>query len=151
MPKEAHLMKIALSSALPPWTTPVSAHASSLLAALQENGTAHALVDTPWRIRPGLVARDQLHSLCDLPTLLDQNVIDMPIYMVGDDALHLHQLRYVQKVPGLFVFLGVTPRDQDYTKVAQNHSPLFFADESALPVGVKVMTNLALDYLFGGK
>ncbi len=58
---------------------------------------------------------------------------------------------FQQKVPGLFVFLGVTPRDQDYTKVAQNHSPLFFADESALPVGVKVMTNLALDYLFGGK
>lgn len=56
-----------------------------------------------------------------------------------------------QRAPGLFLFLGVTPRDQDYTKAAQNHSPLFFADESALPVGVKVMTNLALDYLFGGK
>jgi hypothetical protein len=28
---------------------------------------------------------------------------------------------------------------------------LFYADESALPIGVKVMTNLALDYLFGGK
>jgi len=56
-----------------------------------------------------------------------------------------------QRAPGMFVFLGVTPRDQDYTKAAQNHSPLFFADESALPVGVRVMTNLALDYLFGGK
>jgi len=58
---------------------------------------------------------------------------------------------FQQQVPGLFVFLGVTPRDQDFTKSPQNHSPLFFADESALPVGVKVMTNLALDYLFGGK
>jgi len=58
---------------------------------------------------------------------------------------------FQHKVPGLFVFLGVTPRDQDHTKAAQNHSPLFFADESALPVGVKVMTNLALDYLYGGK
>ena len=56
---------------------------------------------------------------------------------------------FQQKVPGLFVFLGVTPRDQDYTKVPQNHSPLFFADESALPVGVKVMSNLAIDYLTG--
>jgi amidohydrolase len=54
---------------------------------------------------------------------------------------------FQQKVPGLFVFLGVTPRDQDYTKAAQNHSPLFFADESALPVGVRVMTSLAIDYL----
>lgn len=56
---------------------------------------------------------------------------------------------FQQKVPGLFVFLGVTPRDQDHTKAAANHSPLFFADESALPVGVKVMANLALDYLHG--
>jgi amidohydrolase len=58
---------------------------------------------------------------------------------------------FQQKVPGLFVFLGVTPKDQDHTKVPVNHSPLFFADESALPVGVKLMTNLALDYLFGNK
>jgi amidohydrolase len=58
---------------------------------------------------------------------------------------------FQQRAPGMFIFLGVTPRDQDYTKAAQNHSPLFFADESALPVGVKVMTNLTLDYLFGGK
>ena len=58
---------------------------------------------------------------------------------------------FQQKVPGQFVFLGVTPRDQDYTTAPQNHSPLFFADESALPVGVRVMTNLALDYVFGGK
>lgn len=58
---------------------------------------------------------------------------------------------FQQKVPGQFVFLGVTPRGQDHTTVPQNHSPLFFADESALPVGVRVMTNLALDYLFGGK
>ena len=56
---------------------------------------------------------------------------------------------FQQQVPGLFIFLGVTPRDQDHTKAAINHSPLFFADESALPVGVKVMTNLALDYLHG--
>jgi amidohydrolase len=58
---------------------------------------------------------------------------------------------FLQRVPGQFVFLGVTPRGQDSATAAQNHSPLFFADESALPVGVKVMANLALDYLFGGK
>ncbi len=56
---------------------------------------------------------------------------------------------FQQKVPGMFVFLGVTPRSQDHTKAAINHSPLFFADESALPVGVRVMANLALDFLHG--
>lgn len=58
---------------------------------------------------------------------------------------------FQQKVPGLFLFLGITPAGQDYTKAAQNHSPLFFADEGALPVGVKALTSLTLDYLFGGK
>ncbi len=47
----------------------------------------------------------------------------------------------------MFFFLGVTPRDQDWTKAAQNHSPLFFADESALPVGVRALASLAADYL----
>ena len=54
---------------------------------------------------------------------------------------------YQQKVPGFFVFLGVTPREQDHTKAPQNHSPLFFADESALPIGVKTLSHLAIDFL----
>jgi amidohydrolase len=57
--------------------------------------------------------------------------------------------RFQQKVPGVFVFLGVTPRAKDWKTVAANHSPLFEADESALPVGLRVMTGLALDYLTG--
>jgi amidohydrolase len=57
---------------------------------------------------------------------------------------------YGQQVPSMFIFLGVTPPDKDPSAVPQNHSPLFFADESALPLGVRVMSNLAVDYLFGG-
>lgn len=83
-----------------------------------------------------------------LPTLQRvagrENVAEGPLTGTAEDFSY-----YQQKVPGLFFFLGVTPPDQDPAKAAQNHSPLFFADESALPVGVKVMTNLALDYLFG--
>jgi amidohydrolase len=56
---------------------------------------------------------------------------------------------YQQKVPGMFFFLGVTPKGVDPKTAPQNHSPLFFADESALPLGVRAMTNLALDYLYG--
>ncbi len=54
---------------------------------------------------------------------------------------------FQRRAPGLFVFLGVTPRDQDASKAPKNHSPYFFADESALPPGVRVMASLALDYL----
>jgi amidohydrolase len=76
----------------------------------------------------------------------EQQVIVGPLTGTAEDFSY-----FQQDVPGLFFFLGVTPKDQGPTKVAINHSPLFFADESALPVGVRVMTNLALDYLFGGK
>jgi amidohydrolase len=55
------------------------------------------------------------------------------------------------RVPGLFVFLGVTPRDQDWRKAAANHSPYFFADEAALPTGVRAMASLAVDYLLAPK
>ena len=47
----------------------------------------------------------------------------------------------------MFIFLGVTPEGQDLTQVPQNHSPRFFADERALPVGVRVLASLAVDYL----
>ncbi|MGE3274868.1 MAG: amidohydrolase [Vicinamibacterales bacterium] len=55
---------------------------------------------------------------------------------------------FQQQVPGMFFFLGVTPRDKDVATAAMNHSPLFFADESALPVGVRALSNLAIDYMF---
>ena len=54
---------------------------------------------------------------------------------------------YQQKVPGMFVFLGVTPDSVKPETAARNHSPRFFADERALPVGVRLLSNLALDYL----
>lgn len=50
------------------------------------------------------------------------------------------------EVPGLYVHLGVTPPDQLETAAA-NHSPRFYVDEKALVQGVRVMTNLAVDYL----
>ena len=37
---------------------------------------------------------------------------------------------YARATPGLFVFLGVTPYDQDPAKAAPNHSPNFFVDEA---------------------
>ncbi len=69
---------------------------------------------------------------------------------VGQLVTGAEDFAYFQaRVPGLFVFLGVTPRDQDASKAPKNHSPYFFADESALPVGVRTMASLAMDYLTG--
>ena len=50
-------------------------------------------------------------------------------------------------VPGLFVFLGVTPTGTDPKKAAPNHSPRFFADDSGLLLGVRTLAHLACDFL----
>jgi len=56
---------------------------------------------------------------------------------------------YLQRVPGLFFFLGVTPKDADPATVAANHSPRFVVDEDALVTGVRALASLATDYLVG--
>ena len=53
---------------------------------------------------------------------------------------------YAQKVPGLFVFLGATPADQDMSKVPNNHSPYFTADDATLATGVKAHVQFVLNY-----
>ena len=50
-------------------------------------------------------------------------------------------------VPGLFVFLGVTPTGTDPKKAAPNHSPRFFADDTGLLLGVRTLAHLACDFL----
>jgi amidohydrolase len=54
---------------------------------------------------------------------------------------------YQQKAPGMFFYLGVTPKGKDLSKAAPNHSPHFYVDESAMITGVRAMSNLAVDFL----
>jgi amidohydrolase len=58
---------------------------------------------------------------------------------------------YQLEVPGLFFFLGVIPDSIPLDEAAPNHSPYFFADEGALPVGVRALSNLAVDFMAGGE
>ncbi|WP_432264693.1 amidohydrolase [Autumnicola patrickiae] len=52
---------------------------------------------------------------------------------------------FQEKVPGLYFFLGGKPLNSN--KAAPHHTPDFFIDESGLILGVKAMSQLALDYL----
>lgn len=54
---------------------------------------------------------------------------------------------YQQKAPGMFFYLGVTPKGKELSKAAPNHSPHFYVDESAMITGVRAMSNLAVDFL----
>jgi amidohydrolase len=56
---------------------------------------------------------------------------------------------YQQVIPGLFFFLGVVPDTIPLEEAPPNHSPYFFADEAALPLGVRAMAHLVLDFLTG--
>ena len=96
-------MKLALAAPLPPWTVPTATLAAGLLAALQRDGPVPALVENPYRTRPGLVGPGRLQPLCDLRVLQRAGAIDVPLYLVGDDPLHLHQLRYLRMCPGVLV------------------------------------------------
>lgn len=53
---------------------------------------------------------------------------------------------YALEVPGMFVFLGVTPEGQDPAKAPANHSPFFYADESALRIGTELFINWVFDF-----
>ena len=62
--------------------------------------------------------------------------------MVAEDFSY-----FQEKVPGLFYFVGVTPKDQDMTAAAPNHSPRFHVDESGLLQGARSLAALAVDFL----
>jgi len=81
-----------------------------------------------------------------LPTLQQvagaANVASGPALTVSEDFSF-----FAEKVPGLDLFLGGMPKGSDPKTAAINHSPDFYIDESAFPLGVKAMCNLALDYM----
>ena len=70
---------------------------------------------------------------------------EAPLIMASEDFA-----RFQQKVPGLFVSLGVTSPGVDWRTAAGNHSPLFMADDRALRTGVRALTSLTVDYMLGG-
>ena len=59
--------------------------------------------------------------------------------------------RYQQRIPGVFFFLGIVPPGTDPGKAAPNHSPRFYVDEAALPLGVRTLARVAVDYLSSGR
>ncbi len=62
--------------------------------------------------------------------------------MVAEDFSY-----FQEQIPGLFYFVGVTPKDQDMAAAAPNHSPRFHIDESALVQGTRSLAALAVDFL----
>ncbi|HEY9186173.1 MAG TPA: M20/M25/M40 family metallo-hydrolase, partial [Salegentibacter sp.] len=52
---------------------------------------------------------------------------------------------FQEKIPGFYFFLGGKPLNA--TKPAPHHTPDFFIDESGMLLGVKTLSQIAIDYL----
>ena len=78
-----------------------------------------------------------------LPTLQNtagaENVTLMKATTGGEDFSY-----FQEEVPGFYFFLGGMPEGAEPTR---HHTPDFYVDDSGLMLGVKVMTQVALDYL----
>lgn len=78
-----------------------------------------------------------------LPTLrrvVGDSYFESPRVTAAEDFSY-----FAEAVPGLFLFLGIA--SDDPALVYPNHSPRFYADERALPIGVKALTAMTLDYM----
>jgi amidohydrolase len=80
-----------------------------------------------------------------LPTLSrvagQDHLLECPPQTIAEDFSF-----YQQKIPGVFVFLGVRKPGASRDEYAPNHSPRFKIDESGLKLGVRLLANLTVDY-----
>jgi metal-dependent amidase/aminoacylase/carboxypeptidase family protein len=74
----------------------------------------------------------------------DESVMNLPPKTVAEDFSY-----FQQEIPGMYFFLGINAPGVESGEAGMNHSPRFFVNEEALPIGVRSLTTLALDYLHG--
>lgn len=68
-----------------------------------------------------------------------KNVLSWPAVMAADDFAY-----FTRAIPGFFFFLGT---QKPGTTSGINHAPNFQADDSAIPIGMRAMTEVVLEYL----
>jgi amidohydrolase len=109
-----------------------------------QGATAEVTIEKPYAVtvnNPALTARM-------LPTL--NRIAGAGNVQLRDRLMGAEDFSYfAQRAPGLFLFLGGTPKGVDPATVAYNHSPRFSIDESALKLGVRTLLHLTGDYLEG--
>jgi amidohydrolase len=89
---------------------------------------------------PALTAR----VLPSLKKVAGAEVVEMTLTTGAEDFAY-----YAKEVPGFFFFVGSTPKGVDASTAPSNHSPQFFLDESALPLGTRALLQVSMDYLNG--
>jgi amidohydrolase len=72
---------------------------------------------------------------------------DNPVNIITPQTVAEDFAEFANETPGVFLFLGNGPPDVDPTSLAGNHSPFFDTHEPNLEVGVRIFSNLVVDYL----
>jgi amidohydrolase len=72
----------------------------------------------------------------------DNNVNEIPPDTGSEDFAY-----YLEKVPGMFFFVGACPPDIDPAKAPSHHTPDFVMDERSMLVGLKAMLQITLKYM----
>jgi len=83
-----------------------------------------------------------------MPTLRrvvgEGNLVSVQPQTVAEDFSY-----FANATPGMYVFLGNGPPGVDPKDLPANHSPLFDMYEPSMEIGVRVFSNLVVDYLQG--
>jgi len=53
---------------------------------------------------------------------------------------------YQEKIPGMFLLLGINDPSVPQSDRPSNHSPFFIAEDSAMMAGVRTLVGFAMDY-----
>ncbi len=54
---------------------------------------------------------------------------------------------FQEQVPGLYLWVGGKPKSVPESESPAHHTPEFFVDDSGMKLGVKLLTNMTLDYM----
>ena len=54
---------------------------------------------------------------------------------------------FQEKVPGVYLWIGGKPLDVDPKDAPAHHTPEFYVDDSGMKLGVKLLTNMTIDYM----
>jgi amidohydrolase len=88
---------------------------------------------------PKLTAR-LLPALRKVPGV--SSVKEIPLITGSEDFAY-----FANEVPSFFYMVGVSPPEQDLKTVPENHSPLFYVDEKAIPLATRALLAVTVDYL----
>lgn len=123
-------------------------HEKILLTATKIAESAGAVAEVNIQIGVPVTYNDPELTARMIPTVQrvadDENVVLINAITGAEDFSF-----YVEKIPGFFFFLGGMPKGMKKEDAAPHHTPDFYIDDSGLKLGVRMLSNLTLDYMAG--